>query len=67
MPATDNVDALWASFDLISSELVKAKRAHREGRGSEDDVSWLRAELLSIGTDLEHLGEMPDLTEPGED
>jgi hypothetical protein len=66
MPATDHIDNLWASFDLISSELVKAKRAFREGRGLEEDVTYLRAELLAIGTDLEHLGETPDMTEPGD-
>src|SRR4051794_39793194 len=45
----DRIENLWGSFDLLSVELVKAKRALREGRGGEGNVAWLRGELLAIG------------------
>ena len=61
----DRIEDLWGSFDLITAELVKAKRALREGRGTEEDVRWLRAERADIGTELSQLGEMADPTEPG--
>lgn len=62
----DRIENLWGSFDLITAELVKAKRALREGRGSEEDVHWLRAERADIGTELSQLGELADPTEPGD-
>lgn len=60
------IQNLWGSFDIISAELVKVKRQLREGHASEDDVAWLRAELLIIGSELAELGESPDPTEPGD-
>jgi hypothetical protein len=53
----DRIENLWGSFDLISAELVKAKRQFREGNATEDDLTWLRVELLTIRTELEHLGQ----------
>ena len=63
---TEKIQNLWGSFDTISAELVKAKRALREGRGSQSDLTWLRAELLDIGSELAALGEKTDPTEPGD-
>jgi hypothetical protein len=60
---TERIQALWGSFDLISAELVKAKRRQREGCGSPEEVDWLRIELLAIGSELTDLGETPDMTE----
>jgi hypothetical protein len=62
----ERIENLWGSFDLITAELVKAKRALREGRGTEDDVRWLRAERMDIGIELSQLGELADPTEPGD-
>ena len=57
MQATDRAESLWSSFDLISAELVKAKRQLREGNATEDDLTWLRMELRTIRTELERLGQ----------
>jgi hypothetical protein len=64
--SAERIENLWGSFDLISAELVKAKRAVRENRGSQDDLTWLRIELQAIGDELDRLGEKPDWTEPGD-
>jgi hypothetical protein len=53
---TERILALWGPFDMISSELVKAKRRLREGRGADEEVDWLRAERLDIANDLSELG-----------
>jgi hypothetical protein len=45
---------------------VKAKRRDREGRGSRAELEWLRNEREEIATELAQLGELADLTEPGE-
>jgi hypothetical protein len=66
MQTAERIENLWGSFDTISAELVKAKRALREGRGSEQDVTWLRVELMDIAAGLAELGEMADPTEPGD-
>ena len=63
----DRIENLWGSFDLISAELVKAKRALRENRGSEDDLLWLRIELMTIQNELEGLGQHPVDPEAGEE
>jgi hypothetical protein len=63
----DRIENLWGSFDLISAELVKAKRQLREGNASEDDVAWLRMELQAIRRDLGSLGQHAVDPEAGED
>ena len=55
--SADRIENLWGSFDLISAELVKAKRQFREGNTSEDDLMWLRIELQAIRSELSHLGQ----------
>jgi len=45
------------AFDLISAELVKAKRQLREGNACEDDLTWLRVELQAIPNELCMLGQ----------
>jgi hypothetical protein len=53
----DRIENLWGSFDLISAELVKAKRQFREGNASQDDLLWLRVELQAIRHELCVLGQ----------
>jgi hypothetical protein len=62
----ERIENLWGSFDLISAELVKAKRALRERWGTEADVHYLQAKRMDIGIELSSLGEAPDWTEPCE-
>ena len=63
----DRIENLWGSFDLISAELVKAKRRFREGNASKDDLEWLRMELQAIRRDLCALGQQSVDPEAGED
>jgi hypothetical protein len=53
----DRIENLWGSFDLISAELVKAKRQFREGNACEEDLTWLRIELQAIRSELCALGQ----------
>ena len=53
----DRAESLWSSFELISAELVKAKRQLREGNATEDDLTWLRVELHTIREELAILGQ----------
>lgn len=62
----ERIQALWGSFDIITCELVKAKRREREGDESRAELEWLRTERDAIAADLAELGERADLTEPGE-
>jgi hypothetical protein len=63
----DRIENLWGSFDLISAELVKAKRQFREGNACEDDLTWLRVELLTIRQELCQLGQHAVDPEAAED
>jgi hypothetical protein len=63
----DTLD-LWGRFDEISSDLVRAKRRLREGRGSEEEVLRHRIELMAIRQDLGQLGQFtvdPEVREEG--
>jgi hypothetical protein len=46
--AADRIQALWGRYDETSAALVRANRASREGRGSEQEVDRLQIDLLDL-------------------
>ncbi len=50
---------LWRRYDVAHADLVKARRAVREGRASQEEVDDLEAALQDVQLELEQLGHAP--------
>jgi hypothetical protein len=47
---------VWGRFDLASADLVRARRALREGRGTQERVEQILADLSDLQLELDRLG-----------